>query len=99
LASVNAASGHRSDATICWSNAFWEEDAPPATLLARWFKCERKDAVNPRLSIEELDQITGHTGPLPDNGARHAKLVKPMLAAMGRPSSEQNDSTIREARK
>lgn len=44
LAHVYAATGNHADAAVCWANAVWEADPPPADWLDEWYAAECRAA-------------------------------------------------------
>lgn len=61
LATVYGATGNPNDAAVCWINAVWEADRPPAEWLEQWFVCECRTAklLGPRI---DLDRLLGERG-------------------------------------
>ena len=57
MAVTNAAISRRSDSTICWSNALWNQSAPDLTQLQRWIECEQHGASIDSITAESLDQL------------------------------------------
>ena len=61
MATLNAALRRGNDATVCWSHAVWELDAPPADWLRDWARAE---ATGP-MTGAELDRLLEAPHPSP----------------------------------
>lgn len=55
LAAANAGEGVQSEAAVCWLNALWDADPPPAEWLAGWDGSERPAHPEP-LKADEFDK-------------------------------------------
>jgi len=60
LAELHAALGQGSDAAICWLNALWEQDTPPADLVRAWAAAETGPA-----QPADLDRWLALDDPMP----------------------------------
>jgi hypothetical protein len=60
LAAVYAATGNPADAAVCWANAVWEADPPPADWLDQWYAAECRAAR--RAAAEPLDRWLAEPG-------------------------------------
>jgi hypothetical protein len=56
LAALYAATGSADDAAVCWVNAAWETDPPPAVWLEQWFAAETRAArkAYPKFDLDHL---------------------------------------------
>lgn len=61
LAAVYGATGNPLDAAVCWMNAAWEADTPPAAWLEQWLLAECRAARRPDLN-PDLDRLLGEPG-------------------------------------
>jgi hypothetical protein len=58
LAKANAGLGDATEASVCWLNALWDADPPPAEWLGGWVRSEIKDAGG-TIRAEDLDRLLG----------------------------------------
>lgn len=63
LARLNARLGHQNDATLCWSNAYWEASQPPPAWAWAWVEAERA-LPNPELTPDDLERWLGNSQPV-----------------------------------
>lgn len=82
LASVTADSGRPADAALCWVNALWECDPPPAEWLAEWVRAEARGKPGPRLAAALVAAIGFGPDPHPD-ADRLPELVRKVDAHEG----------------
>jgi hypothetical protein len=60
LGAVYGATGNAADAAVCWANAVWEADPPPADWLDQWYAAECRAARRP--PDEPLDRWLAEPG-------------------------------------
>jgi hypothetical protein len=76
IARANAALERRRDATICWSNVFWEDRTLSPAELRAWLFDEERGAKGPKLSEGGLPALLGKADSRPiDAGALAAYTV------------------------
>lgn len=63
LARLNDRLGHQNDATLCWSNAYWEASQPPLAWAWAWVEAERA-LPNPELRPGDLERWLGNAQPI-----------------------------------
>ena len=66
LARANTGAGDAAEAAICWVNAMWEHDSPPAELGVGWFQTEhpnRKESFGAGVLGSELDALLRSQNP------------------------------------
>lgn len=63
MATLNVALDRHSDAAVCWANAHWEVDEPPANWLVDWFLAERKISGRRLDEPTVLDALLDEPGP------------------------------------
>lgn len=66
LAGVNVDAGKRADAALCWVNALWEADPPPAGWVGEWVRAERRGKSDTRLAAAVVAEIGFSPDPHPD---------------------------------
>ena len=88
LAKANAGLGDATEAAVCWLNALWDADPPPAEWLAGWACAEVKDAAAVG-EAEFVKRLTSATVSVPDARAVVANFLwltaaKPIPAWLAR---------------
>jgi hypothetical protein len=63
MAQLNTALGRAGDATLCWANAFWEEENPPPTWWEAWARAETTKAAHARPTAARLDRLLANPTP------------------------------------
>lgn len=66
LAIANAGYGDATEASVCWLNALWDADPPPADWLARWVRSEYPEAGGTVREEDFVRRLTNPTFSLPD---------------------------------
>jgi hypothetical protein len=70
LAKANTGLGDATEASVCWLNALWDADPPPAEWLAGWVRSEMKDATG-TIRADEFDKRLGS----PTSSVQEARAV------------------------
>jgi cellulose synthase operon protein C len=63
MAALNAALRRANDATVCWSHAVWELDAPPEDWLRAWWQSEAKPDGRGTMAVDDLDRVLDGDNP------------------------------------
>jgi hypothetical protein len=74
-AALAAETAKPADAALCWVNALWDRDPPPAPWLAEWVRAERRGKPGPRLAAALAAEVGFSPDPHPD-AARLPELLR-----------------------
>jgi hypothetical protein len=74
-AALAAETAKPADAALCWVNALWDHDQPPADWLAEWVRAERRGKPGPRLAAALAAEVGFSPDPHPD-AARLPELLR-----------------------
>ncbi len=75
LAAATSDTARPTDVALCWVNALWPHDVPPAGWVSEWVRAEARSKPGPRLAAAVLAEIGTTTEPHPEAG-RVPELVK-----------------------